>query len=114
MASPPRSQPPSVLELRPRPVPLDPTAGSIGAALGLPQASSAPMLPDPRLALPTSLLALLAAFRPCFTAPTFATFCALCVGFVAQPARRTVCGMLVGARLSRVWSLSLIHISEPT
>ena len=67
------------------------------------------MLPDPRLALPTSLLALLAAFRPCFTAPTFTTFCALCVGFVAQPARRTVCGMLVGARLSQLWSHHRAH-----
>lgn len=67
------------------------------------------MLPDPRLALPTSLLALLAAFRPCFTAPTFTTFCALCMGFVAQPGRRTACGMLVGARLSRVWSHHRAH-----
>jgi len=67
------------------------------------------MLLDPRLALPASLLALLACFRRCFTAPTFVTFCALCVGFVAQPARRTVCGMLVGARLSRVWSHHRAH-----
>lgn len=67
------------------------------------------MLPDPRLALPTSLLALLTAFRPCFTAPTFTTFCALCMGFVAQPARRTVCGMLVGARLSQLWSHHWAH-----
>ncbi len=67
------------------------------------------MLLDPRLALPGSLLALLAAFRGCFTAPTFGTFCALCVGFVAQPGRRTVCGMLVGARLSRVWSHHRAH-----
>lgn len=67
------------------------------------------MLPDPRLALPASLLALLAAFRPCFTAPTFTTFCALCAGFVAQPARRTVCGMLVGARLSQLWSHHRAH-----
>jgi hypothetical protein len=54
-------------------------------------------------------MALLCQFRACFTAPTFAVFCALACGFVAQAGRRTVCGMLVGARLSRVWSHHRAH-----
>ena len=58
---------------------------------------------------PASLAGLLGEFRGCFTAPTFATFCALAVGFLAQSGRRTVCGMLVGARLSRVWSHHRAH-----
>jgi hypothetical protein len=36
-------------------------------------------------------------------------FCALACGLVAQTGRRTVCGMLVGARLSRVWSHHRAH-----
>jgi transposase len=36
-------------------------------------------------------------------------FCALACGFLAQTGRRTVCGMLVGARLSRVWSHHRAH-----
>jgi hypothetical protein len=52
---------------------------------------------------------LLGEFRGCFTAPTFAVFCALACGFLAQTGRRTVCGMLVGARLSRVWSHHRAH-----
>jgi len=46
------------------------------------------MLPD--LTLPPSLMALLATFEPCFTVPTFRTFCALAAGFLAQTGRRTV------------------------
>jgi hypothetical protein len=53
--------------------------------------------------LPASLVGLLWVFRPCFTAPTFRTFCALAAGLLAQPGRRTVCGMLVGAGLAGVW-----------
>src|SRR5438034_1361749 len=45
--------------------------------------------------VPASLAALLLVFRPCLTAPSFATFGALVAGMVAQPGRRTVCGMLV-------------------
>jgi DDE superfamily endonuclease len=59
--------------------------------------------------LPASLSGLLVVFRSCFTAPTFGTFVALLSGLVAQPARRTVCGMLVGAGLSRVWHHSRAH-----
>jgi hypothetical protein len=53
----------------------------------------------PAWSLPSSLVDLLACVRGCFTAPTFTTFGWLVAGFVAQPGTRTVCGMLVGARL---------------
>ena len=54
----------------------------------------------PMPSLPRSLADLLIVFRPCFTAPTFATFRAMVTGFLAQPGLRTVTGMLVGARLA--------------
>jgi hypothetical protein len=59
--------------------------------------------------LPASLAGLLAAFGSCFTAPTFATFCALLGGMVAQTGRRTVCGMLTGAGLHQVWGHDRAH-----
>src|SRR4051794_22522611 len=65
------------------------------------------MLPGP--IAPRSLAGLLAAFRPCFTAPTFQTFIGLVVGLIAQIRRRTVCGMLTGAGLDRVWHHSRAH-----
>ena len=65
------------------------------------------MLPD--VTLPASLSALLAVFEPCFTAPSFRTFCALACGFWAQTGRRTVCGMLTGAGLSRIWAHHRAH-----
>ena len=65
------------------------------------------MLPQPTL--PPSLMTLLARLRPCFTAPTFTTFCALVGGMLAQTGRRTVTGMLVGSGLSRVWSHDRAH-----
>jgi len=46
---------------------------------------------------------------PCFTAPTFPTFVGLVVGLIAQTRRRTVCGMLTGAGLDRVWHHSRAH-----
>lgn len=65
------------------------------------------MLPD--LSVPPSLARLLAAVRPCFTAPSFVTFCALVCGMLAQTGRRTVCGVLVGAGLSGSWSHDRAH-----
>src|SRR5215213_2974293 len=59
--------------------------------------------------VPSSLAGLLAVFRPCFTAPTFPTFVGLVVGLIAQTRRRTVCGMLTGAGLERVWHHSRAH-----
>lgn len=61
------------------------------------------------LTLPGTLGGVLAAFRPCFTAPTFATFTALVAGLYAQPVSRTVCGMLTGAGLARVWHHCRAH-----
>jgi hypothetical protein len=63
----------------------------------------------PGATVPCSLAGLLAAFRPCFTAPTFHTFLGLVVGLIAQTRRRTVCGMLTGAGLDRVWHHSRAH-----
>jgi hypothetical protein len=56
-----------------------------------------------------SLAALLAAFRSCFTAPGHKSFAGLAVGLIAQTRRRTVCGMLLGAGLERVWHHSRAH-----
>ena len=87
----------------------EPLASSEGGADAcLPQAGT-PVPQGLNLAAPVSLVALLAEFRPWFTARTFVVFCALACGFVAQTGRRTVCGMLVGARLSRVWSHHRAH-----
>ena len=71
------------------------------------QETDAPlMLPD---TAPASLAALLAAFAPLFTAPSFRTFTALACGFLAQPGKRTVCGMLAGAGLARRWPHDRAH-----
>lgn len=61
------------------------------------------------LHVPASLDGLLSLFSSCFTQPTFQTFRALVVGQIAQTRRRTVCGMLVGARLSGVWHHARAH-----
>jgi hypothetical protein len=66
------------------------------------------MLAD-SVAVPASLATLLAAFAPLFTAPSYRTFCGLACGFLAQPGKRTVCGMLAGAGLSRLWSHDRAH-----
>jgi hypothetical protein len=63
----------------------------------------------PLLNLPPSLLGLLSALRPCFTAPGFRTFCGLAAGLAAQPRRRTVTGMLLGAGLGRLWPHDRAH-----
>jgi SRSO17 transposase len=65
------------------------------------------MLPEPTV--PACLLELLGVFRGCFTAPTFQTFTMMVVGLVAQTGRRTVCGMLVGAGLQRLWAHHRAH-----
>jgi len=61
------------------------------------------------LHVPVSLDGLLSLFRPYFSQPSFHTFRAMVVGQVSQTGRRTVCGMLVGARLSGVWEHSRAH-----
>src|SRR5271166_3184480 len=65
------------------------------------------MLPGANL--PASLAGLLGALRPCFTAPSFATFCGLAAGLAGQVRRRTVCGMLLGADLARDWPHDRAH-----
>jgi DDE superfamily endonuclease len=67
------------------------------------------MLPDAVLPAPASLMTLLAWFAPLFTAPSFRTFTMLACGFLAQPGKRTVCGMLTGAGLSRLWPHDRAH-----
>jgi hypothetical protein len=61
------------------------------------------------VAVPSSFAALLYEFRSCFSAWTYPVFCALACGLLAQRARRTVCAMLVGARLSQTWSHHRAH-----
>lgn len=61
------------------------------------------------LCVPSSLNELLLLFAPCFSRPTFRTFCALVVGQVSQTRLRCVTGMLVGARLSGVWHHARCH-----
>jgi hypothetical protein len=59
--------------------------------------------------LPGTLSRVLLVFRPCFTAPSFGVFTGLVVGLFAQPVVRTVCGMLTGAGLARVWHHCRAH-----
>lgn len=64
----------------------------------------------PEGSLPASLMTLLNLFQACFTAPTFRTFAALVVGFIAQTGPHTVTGMLLGAGdLTRRWHHSQVH-----
>jgi hypothetical protein len=67
------------------------------------------MLPDVSEPVPASLLSLLAGLAPLFTAPSFRTFCGLACGFLARPGKPTVCGMLEGAGLSRLWPHDRAH-----
>jgi SRSO17 transposase len=67
------------------------------------------MLPDATLPVPASLMRLLASLAPLFTAPSFRTFCGLACGFFTQTGKRTVCGMLAGAGLSRLWPHDRAH-----
>ncbi|MCA1680626.1 MAG: transposase [Actinobacteria bacterium] len=61
------------------------------------------------LHVPASLDGLLSLFGDCFTKPSLQTFRALVVGQISQTGLRTVCGMLVGARLSAVWDHCRAH-----
>ena len=63
----------------------------------------------PGATLPASLAVLLGALRPCFTAPSFRTFCGLAAGLAGQVRRRTVCGMLLGAGLAQAWPHDRAH-----
>jgi SRSO17 transposase len=59
--------------------------------------------------VPSSLDSLLFLFAGAFDARTFQTFRYLVVGLLARVGEHSVCGMLVGARLERVWHHSLAH-----
>ena len=59
--------------------------------------------------LPNSLAGLMSLLAPCFTQPTFRTFCMLSVGFIARIRDNTVTGMLQGAGLAGVWHHSRAH-----
>lgn len=61
------------------------------------------------MTIPASLAGLLTVFDRCFTAPSYRTFTGLVTGFLAQTRRRTVCGMLTGAGLERVWHHARAH-----
>jgi hypothetical protein len=63
----------------------------------------------PGVSLPIALRRLLDAFAGCFTTPTFEVFQAMVLGLVAQTGQRTVCGMLTGAGLSRIWTHDRAH-----
>ncbi len=67
------------------------------------------MSPDGALPVPASLMTVLVVFAPLFTAPSFRTFVMLACGFLAQSGKRTVCGMLTGADLSRIWPHDRAH-----
>lgn len=59
--------------------------------------------------LPGAFTRVLADFRPCFTAPTFQTFTMMVAGLFAQSVERTVCGILTGAGLARIWHHGRAH-----
>ena len=63
----------------------------------------------PGLTLPASLLDMLSALRPCFTAPGFVTFCGLIAGLAGRAHRRMVVGMLLGGCLQHVWPHDRAH-----
>jgi hypothetical protein len=58
------------------------------------------------MTVPASLVEVLGILRSCFTAPTFATLCALVTGTLSATGRRTVTGMWTAAGLAGVshWS----------
>lgn len=59
--------------------------------------------------LPTSLASLLSLFRPCFTQPSFQTFCVLVCGCLTRVRAHTVTGMLIAAGLAGRWHHSRAH-----
>ncbi len=59
--------------------------------------------------VPSSLDGLLFLFVGAFSAPVFQTFRMLVVGFLCRVGEHSVCGMLEGARLQRLWHHSRAH-----
>lgn len=61
------------------------------------------------LQVPSSLASVLSLLAPCFTAPTYRTFCMLTVGFLGRVRDCTVTGMLQAAGLAGIWHHSRAH-----
>ncbi len=61
------------------------------------------------LQVPSSLAGLLSLLAPCFTRPSFQTFCMLTVGFVGRIRDCTVTGILQAAGLAGEWHHSRAH-----
>src|SRR4051812_38530166 len=59
--------------------------------------------------VPETLLSLLAAFAPCFTAPTFRTFNLLVSGWLQCRGRRTVTGLVIAAGAVGQRHISVFH-----
>ena len=59
--------------------------------------------------VPSSLAGVLSLLAPCFTQPSFRTFCMLMVGFVGRVRDCTVTGMLQAAGLAGEWHHSRAH-----
>jgi len=59
--------------------------------------------------VPSSLASLLSLLAPCFTRPSFQTFCMLTIGFVGRIRDCTVTGMLQAAGLAGEWHHSRAH-----
>ena len=65
------------------------------------------------LCVPSSLNELLLLFAPCFSRPTFRTFCALVVGQISQTRLRCVTGMLIGAAVGGLASRPYAPVLQP-
>jgi DDE superfamily endonuclease len=63
----------------------------------------------PPLIVPDSFVVLLAAFAPCFTAPTFRTFRYLVAGWAHCPGRHTVTAAALAAGVVGWWHVSVFH-----
>lgn len=61
------------------------------------------------LIVPETLLPLLAAFQPCFTAPSYRTFCLLISGWLHCSGRRTVTGLVIAAGAVGSRHISIFH-----
>lgn len=61
------------------------------------------------LILPETFVPLLAAFQPCFTAPSYRTFCELVGGWVQCQGRRTVTGVVIAAGAVGSRHISVFH-----
>ncbi len=63
----------------------------------------------PPLIVPETLLPLLAAFAPCFTAPSYRTFCLLVSGWLHCRGRHTVTGLVIAAGAVGSRHISVFH-----